>query len=360
MEAPAEPDHRQQRQQAGGQRLAQPRRILDHRPGERELRLAVGVEHAPVGAGAALAQRFLPRLVEGLHHVVVDVVLARPAEPAAQEDGLVGHRRIGVQEAVAVGRPADLADHDGLVRVQAVQRVVARDHVIERIVQRYAFPVGQQVHGDEVHVLDQLRVLLPDVPRLGGRHRLADLRAGAVQVGHQLGRLDVVAQQHLVADQHAGDGLRVAPRLRRHRVDLLVVVQQASVDPRAGHHVQALGRGQADHLRVLDRVVGADVPGVARQQLEVGADLPVAGVVLVERPLVALVRAVGEAVDRQHHVVRTVGQVAPPPQPHVEHRQQQGQQHRDDQGLPASGGAGLGGQRTVLGAKVHAHAVARG
>ena len=38
---------------------------------------------------------------------------------------------------------------------------------------RQTFLIRQQVHGDEVHVLGELRIAQPDVPGLGGGHRLA-------------------------------------------------------------------------------------------------------------------------------------------------------------------------------------------
>ena len=100
-EVPGEPEHRQQRQQGCRECLDPPGRILDDLAGQRELRLARGIEHAPVGFDAA-GEDFLPRLVDRFHHVVVDVLAFGDVEPLAQELRFVLDRGLRVFKTVAV------------------------------------------------------------------------------------------------------------------------------------------------------------------------------------------------------------------------------------------------------------------
>ena len=341
-EAAREQDHRQQRQQARRQRLPRPGGVLHHRPGQRELQLTVGVEHAPVRAGAAFAQVLLPRLVERFEQVVVDVRGLGPVHPVADEDRLVGGRRVGVFVAVAVRRPADLADHHVLAGKALHDRAVGAVRRVHRVVPHHAVPEREQVDGDVVHVLRQLGVLQPDVVRLGDRHRLAHRRAHAVEVGHHLLGREVVAEQHLVAHDHPGDRVRIGTRLGDQQLDLAFVVLQPLVDLRAGHHLQPLLLRQPEHLRVLLHGVGADVVRIPVQQLEIGGDLLVVGIALLERALVALEERHGEAADLAVPVVRPVRVIAAPPQCDVQRRREQGQHDGGEQRIPAVG-VGCGG-----------------
>ena len=85
------------------------------RPGPGELRLARGVEHAPVGADAAFEG--LPRLVVGFDDVVVDAERLGAGDEAAQHAGLHQRIGIGVAAVVARARPAELGDHDALAGI---------------------------------------------------------------------------------------------------------------------------------------------------------------------------------------------------------------------------------------------------
>ena len=57
--------------------------------------------------------------------------------------------------------------------------------------------------GDQVDVLSQLWMVLPDVPLLRGGHRHLDCRAYAVDVGNQVFRGHFAAEQRFVTDHHA-------------------------------------------------------------------------------------------------------------------------------------------------------------
>ena len=88
---------------------------IGDRPGPGELRLARGVEHAPVGADAAF--ECLPRLVVGLDDIVVDAERLGPGDETAEHASLHQGIGIGVAAVIARARPAELGDHDALARI---------------------------------------------------------------------------------------------------------------------------------------------------------------------------------------------------------------------------------------------------
>jgi len=181
----------------------------------------------------------------------------------------------------------------------------------------------------------QLGILQPDIVRLGDGHRLAHGGAHPVQVGHHLLGREVVAKQHLVAHDHPVDGVGIGARLGDQQLDLALVVVQPLVDLGAGHHLEALGLGQPVDLRVLLHRVRAHAVAVLVQQLEVGGDLVAAGVVLLERALVALEHRQRETADPAMPVVGAVRQVAPPPQADVHRGHDQRERHGGEQRKPA-------------------------
>ena len=72
----------------------------------------------------------------------------------------------GAIDAVALTGPADFPNHDFFVRIRSAQIVVAVEDIIERIFDRQAFPVREQVDGDKFDLLREFRVAQPDVPGL--------------------------------------------------------------------------------------------------------------------------------------------------------------------------------------------------
>ncbi len=153
-------DHRGDGQQA-------PLRNGDDRSLESELGLAVEVVHAPVGADRAFLAG-LPRLVEGLDDEVVVALGVQRVDQRAQVDGLLGLIRLGAAAGTAVARPADLGEQQRLLREQLSQVLGALEDELAGVLHGHEFPVGQDVGGDQVDVLGQFGVFLPDVPLLGG------------------------------------------------------------------------------------------------------------------------------------------------------------------------------------------------
>ena len=168
--------------------------------------------------------------------------------------------------------------------------------------------------GDVIDVVGQFRVLQPDVVRFGDRYRLADMCAGPVQIADHPFDRQVVTEQHLVADQHSLDRVRVTVGQGNQGIELFLIVLQPGVDHGAGHHLQALFLGQPVGLRILQGRVGANASGIAAQHLQVAIDLVVAGEILLQRVLVALEERHRHAVDLAVPVLRAVREVAPPPQ----------------------------------------------
>ncbi len=90
-----------------------------------------------------------PRLVECFHDIVIDVALRGTHQKFAHETRLRERRCERALHAVALTRPADFADHYFLFRIRSLQIVEPVEHVVKRVADRQAFPVRQQVHGDE-------------------------------------------------------------------------------------------------------------------------------------------------------------------------------------------------------------------
>ena len=158
-----------------------------HGTGKRVLALALRVEQAPARAHRAFQAR-LPGLVEGLDQVVVEAVARGERGQRAHEAR--GNRRARLRRtaAAAFGRPAGLADQDRLARKRAADALDDREQVRLRIGcgDRFVFPVRQDVDGDEIDVRGDSRVLEPEGPDVGVRHRLADRGAHLVEVDDQL------------------------------------------------------------------------------------------------------------------------------------------------------------------------------
>ncbi len=289
-------DHRGDCQQA-------PLRNRHHRAFEGELGLPIEVVDAPVGAHRALVAG-LPRLVEGLDDEVVVALAVKPVDQRAQVHRLIGLGGVGAAAHAPVARPADFGDQQRFLREQLAQVARAVEDELPGVLHRDEFPVRQHVGSDQVGVLGQLRVLLPDVPLLGGRHRHLDRRAHAVHERDQLLGGDFLAKQRLVAHGHANHAARVVGQIDG-LGDLALVAFLVVADPDAQGHAQAELLGDCRNVgqRAVHRV-GADVVGVLAQQLQVLANLRIAGIDALLRALALAERRIGEAGDLRGPVRR--------------------------------------------------------
>ena len=114
--------------------------------------------------------------------------------------------------------------------------------IVDGLLDRNAFPVRQQVHGDVVDVLDQFGMLEPDVPRLGGAHRLLDRCAHAIELARQLGDAEIAAQDDFVADDQADDVRMTVGDVDRGG-DLGLVGLQVAIEPGAERDLELMPGG---------------------------------------------------------------------------------------------------------------------
>ncbi len=276
---------------------------------------------APVRAGAAFAD-VLPGLVERFHEEVVELHVASAVEELAHEPGLRRRGRLGALEAVAAARPADFADDDLLGGIGLAQLLVAHQDVFDRVVDRHAFPEGQQVHGDEVDVLHQLRVLEPDVPGLGGGDRHLHRLPGVLEVADHLVDGEIAAQHRLVADHRLVD-VAVLPHRLGERGELAQVVVLALVEPRARRDAQVVLARERRDGAVLDRRVRADPVGEARELGHVGRELFLRREHALGGILAGAEAAVGEAADLALPLGKLDRAMGPGPAEVVERRHEQ-------------------------------------
>ena len=240
-----QPQHERRGQHGCGCQHVPVRHAHDRRA-ELEFLLAVRVVDAPVRAHLAFGRGF-PWLVERFHHEILEPLLLGVREEAAQEQRLVGGRCHCRFAGAAFARPAHFADHDRLARERALHFGELRDDVTDGGLDLDAFPVRQHVHGDEVDVRGQFRMLDPDVPGLGGAHGLPRRCTHAIEVGEQVGHGQVAAQHDFVADEHAVD-VAVLVRQPDDGFDLALVALAVRIEPAAEHDLQVMLARQGRNL----------------------------------------------------------------------------------------------------------------
>ncbi len=293
-------------------------RVID-RSGPGELRLARGVEHAPVHADAALVG--LPRLVERLDDVVVDAVSFGARNEFAQDAGLLDAAGVRAAHVVARARPAEFGDHDALAGMRLAQLVIGVDGQPDDFIGWDAIPIVQDVGGDEIDRRSKLRMVDPDRPDFAGGDR------DRAETLHPLDDLAELldglfcAQRGLVANHDRVD-VAVAPGERDRRFDLQLVPRLVLVDPDAERDLQPeLGGDRRHEFAAAGRGVGADRVRIGADELEVGANLlgrrPVAAVGM----LGAREGRVGQAGQRSRNAGRCLLPLEQSPQAgmHAEH-----------------------------------------
>ncbi len=239
-----------------------------------ELRIAVGVEHPPVGADRAFVR--LPGLVERLDQVVVEAVLDCHRGEAAQEGGGVDPAGQGAVAHAAGARPADFADEN----VLASKRV---DDLPANGTDMCSgpsggnwkiLPIGQDMDGDEIDGIGNVAVAQPEFPYIGVSDGHADARLDRADRPREVGCRHVTAQKHLVADDDGTDGFRVLVRERDGGLDLVVVFGWMAGKPQPLHDLQVVFGGNPGDLvqAEIDRVC-TDAVGDFGEPGEVVVDL---------------------------------------------------------------------------------------
>ncbi|MNZ58413.1 hypothetical protein D3C78_764200 [compost metagenome] len=206
-------------------------RYRHHRPFKIEFLLAFGIEYAPVGAYRALVTGF-PGLVVGFDDEIVVATAVEGVDQRAQVDGLVGLGGVGAAAHAAVARPADFREQQWLARELLFQLTGPIEDELHGILHGHELPVGQDVRGNQVDMLGQFRVFLPDVPLFTGGYRHLDCGSHPVKVLDQCFGRDLFAEQRFVADHHANHAARGVGQFDG-RGDLTLVALQVRADPDA-------------------------------------------------------------------------------------------------------------------------------
>ena len=299
-------------------------RLGRHRLAELELVVTLGVEQTPGGADRALLAG-LPVLVEGFDDVVVELLAVGDRAEGREVAHLLDPAGPRVGAHAAVARPARLADHDRLAREAVLHLLVDVDDVLldGRLAvglaaiepDRHVLPVRQDVDGDEVDLVGQRRVAHPEFPDVGVGHGLGDALLDLADVAAELVGRQLLAQQHLVADDHPFDRVLVLVGVVDQQVDLLEVLLVVIVQPGAMPDFQPVLAGALrDGFEVFARRVGSDRADLALQAAQILLDLVGCGERARER---ALARPVGR---ERHALQRRIGPagdfdrpVGPPP-----------------------------------------------
>ncbi len=141
---------------------------------------------------------------------------------------------IGVTQVVAGAGPAEFGDHDPLARELIAQKLIKIDRLIDSLFAGEIFPIGQDVRGDEIDGVTELRIVTPDVPDFAGRDRDVDRFPDPLDQLDQVVDLLVAAVDGFVADNDADDVAVALGEIDR-GIDFALVVLVLLVDPRAHH-----------------------------------------------------------------------------------------------------------------------------
>jgi hypothetical protein len=288
-----EPEQREHADRGRQGRLGTPAGIGFDRTLHAELRHPVRVHHPPVRAGTAFVVD-LPGLVDRFHDEVVQVARLGSNQEFPQELGLVSRGRIGPHPPVALAGPTDLTDDDLLVREFLFDLTQAVKRIVERVVDRQAFPVRQKVDGDEVDIGRKLGVTEPDVPRLSRGHRLAGAPLDLTDLQDEIGRRECAMQYLFVPDDDPFDAAVDAHRLLE-RLDLFLIVVFARVEPDAGGDVELILLSKGWQDRQFCRAVGPDPGGLLGENAHVASDRVVLRILLLQRRVPAPEGVVGQA-----------------------------------------------------------------
>ncbi len=229
---PVEPKDRQRQQDAdqNGDDGEFPVIRVNDRPGPGKFRFPLRIENAPIGADAAFEE--LPGLVDRFYDIVFHANRIGAGNKVTQYNRLLKRARIGISQIVTGARPAEFGDHNPLARKLVAQQLVTIDGLIDGLLVREVFPVGQDVRGDEVDRRRKFRIVAPDIPDFTSRNRDIDGFFNFFDKLDQPLDLLIAAIDRLVADDHAVH-IAVVPRQTDCGFDLALVALDVLVDPGA-------------------------------------------------------------------------------------------------------------------------------
>ena len=136
----------------GSQCLKAPVRISPYRTSERKFRLPRCVKHTPIRTRAPFFG-LLPRLIVGFDQKVIESVGCRSRNELPYKSSLRARRRHRLLDGVATAGVADFSDQNGFSRKPRAHSRKPLQRFIDCRRQPHAFPIRQQMHCDEVHLI---------------------------------------------------------------------------------------------------------------------------------------------------------------------------------------------------------------
>ena len=244
---------------------------IDDRARPAELRLPRGVQDSPIRTDAAFEE--FPGLINRLDDVVVHADGLGPRDEIAEHRGLLERTGHGIAQVIARARPTEFRDHDPLAGKLVAQQLEHGNRLIHRLLVGEVFPVWQDVGGDEIDGISQIRKIAPDIPDFASRDGDVDRLLDPLDEFNQVFDFLVAAVDRLVADHHPDD-VAVAPCQIDRRIDLALVALGILVDPGADRHLEAeFGRDRRNQFDATGGGIEADRARNRRQLPQIVANL---------------------------------------------------------------------------------------
>ena len=208
------------------------RKVADGFTGRVFHRTLHGIDQAPISADGTL-ELTLPRLVIGFDQIDAKILLLRQTQDFGHDPRLIGARRQRTLAHSSLARPAGFPDQNFLARKRHRHSLADGVDMGGGMFRtdREVFPVGQDVDRDKIDGFIDFPVAKPIFPHIGVGDRNRNLRFDRADGGGEVGCRHLTAQQHLVADHHRGDDIRVFLRQAHHGRNLRQVLQAVAAEP---------------------------------------------------------------------------------------------------------------------------------
>ena len=127
---------------------------------------------------------------------------------------------------------------------------------------RDVLPVRQDMNRDEIDGFINLTVAQPEFPDIGIGDGNGDLRLDRADVGRQIGRRHLAAQQHLVADDQRGNDAGIFLGKSHRARNLGIVLDPVAAEPDALNNLQSdLGGERRNLIQAIFDRIGAHAVG---------------------------------------------------------------------------------------------------
>ena len=150
-------------------------------------------------------------MVDCFHQKILNLELGRAIGKLPDKLRLGRVRRLGILKTLARTGPAYFPNDNTFAGEFFAQLAQALKCARKPVPAWYAFPIRQQMRGDVVDVLGQLRMCEPQIPVFGGGDRNVQARPRFVQVNDQRWQAEIAAQYRFVRDDRRVN-IRIALR----------------------------------------------------------------------------------------------------------------------------------------------------